>query len=1343
MTLSFVMHSTIRPETTSGFSVADAASRLPVSSLASRTDPGDEPPAFASLDLEKDARIAAAVEDVGANMPVGYGHRLVTWVQARVLLVGWIPAVSQTGPTESLSGWQELPSVPLSRCTRSELPMYGDLHGLDVTGFEILHEGGVYLAQLRLGDGFRWSPWSSLSRRFVYSVPQPQPHSTEIDIETVAATVARCSWSAFLVPDGIHEVEYELRAVPVLEATTPAGARPAAATFIFPTSRARLQGELPHLLPATGYVFSVSARYLRVGWRSWGPCLRSSNWCLGLHSRVPEEDLTPTIPRRNPEEADWTAPPPPIALSHDGPQPFVCGPEGKLLFDAHQRAFLLGFPDTESALVKYRLEFSHVDVSGRGGCDARVVWSTPEVSPVEASPEVCAALLAIAPPWKSPPRLWRVLLPALAEKHALDPFRSAQHQRVQLRLAATDRTCCAASRWFSDATPPQTSAIAPPAQTSAALCPYDSHLGLEASFTLDRRLTVEGLHALYGNSVSNVEAELEQAMDDVEAGHAVADEDELPQGFGHAFVTRFQFRSRLSIRPPEESKTGPPRGIPWSAWSLSVDSGLQAASVSAEATSVKYTAALNLPDNAIFQFGYWYQVSVRVSDGITWSPWSSPSSPVKVFVAPPKPVYPDSAKLGLQITGTNVRLGWTLLKAHCGLRLVEYSVFVREVLHDCSDICPKRIAWQDIHAAHKDGETLSCELRDLRQDVSYVFTLAARYPNVGPREFEDALSSPPTSLRHVCGPLPVPMQIHLPGDRLRRMQVARVVLLRWSMKGLKHPGIDADPGEKAYELQVLPEGAAENQWLPCSGVQRMRVDGHTAWHVKDLPEHALRCRFRLWDRESGGLGQASPLMLVFVEPVARLGVTREVSTCASKIVLRVPLNAPHGSHEFVCRYQVRFRSEKVESEWTELPVKMLWHQHNDHLSNSDAQADIDGVVVSGLRRRVCDVLDACGEDLEASGSVARPPSVPTIPLASIGPLGAVSRQGCLVVPLGEEDGLQLSQAYLFSIRVGDLYRLSDWSEASPGEKLAPPPPSIPRDSTDALVVSDITGSSMRVGWCQMLPATGVPMHTEVEYLLSLSKRHGRKTESQVEAQWLVTSAFAEGTEPDATGEPLSVTIHNLHPYAAYELQLGVRYAKVGLRSWQVVQTYVAHTKHADRFKEKDRGTDDGAFSDSGPMKVCRKSGTSLKSPSPCAVGAGPGELFPLLSSTECPVQLPPIERTMSPSVPSQRDRLEWGEAQDPLRIIAGASALQSTRSADVAASVPSEVIPRHKVEIDRTGAYPRPDYVNFWRRDPVEARRETFDTRPAMPPMPGMPSLSSQKLASSARAHSERSRCPR
>ena len=230
-----------------------------------------------------------------------------------------------------------------------------------------------------------------------------------------------------------------------------------------------------------------------------------------------------------------------------------------------------------------------------------------------------------------------------------------------------------------------------------------------------------------------------------------------------------------------------------------------------------------------------------MSDGITWSPWSSPSSPVKVFVAPPKPVYLDSAKLGLQITGTNVRLGWTLLKAHCGLRLVEYSVFVREVLHDCSDICPKRIAWQDIHAAHKDGETLSCELRDLRQDVSYVFTLAARYPNVGPREFEDALSSPPTSLRHVCGPLPVPMQIHLPGDRLRRMQVARVVLLRWSMKGLKHPGIDADPGEKAYELQVLPEGAAENQWLPCSGVQRMRVDGHTAWHVKDLPEHALRC----------------------------------------------------------------------------------------------------------------------------------------------------------------------------------------------------------------------------------------------------------------------------------------------------------------------------------------------------------------------------------------------------------------------------------------------------------------------------------------------------------------------
>merc|ERR1719281_894726 len=66
-------------------------------------------------------------------------------------------------------------------------------------------------------------------------------------------------------------------------------------------------------------------------------------------------------------------------------------------------------------------------------------------------------------------------------------------------------------------------------------------------------------------------------------------------------------------------------------------------------------------------------------------------------------------------------------------------------------------------------EQMTHELRDLRQDVTYIFTLAARYPRIGPRDFEDALNSAPTSLRPVCAPLPVPMQLPLPPERLRRL----------------------------------------------------------------------------------------------------------------------------------------------------------------------------------------------------------------------------------------------------------------------------------------------------------------------------------------------------------------------------------------------------------------------------------------------------------------------------------------------------------------------------------------------------------------------------------------------
>merc|ERR1719284_463811 len=113
-----------------------------------------------------------------------------------------------------------------------------------------------------------------------------------------------------------------------------------------------------------------------------------------------------------------------------------------------------------------------------------------------------------------------------------------------------------------------------------------------------------------------------------------------------------------------------------------------------------------------------------------------------------------------------------------------------------------------------DGpETTSTELRDLRLDVTYIFTLAARYPHVGSRDFEDVLHSAQTSLKVPCAPMPVPMQLSLPNERLRRMHAMRFVLLKWSLLGLppgtvpKDEEFEVDTAERRYDLQALPEGA--------------------------------------------------------------------------------------------------------------------------------------------------------------------------------------------------------------------------------------------------------------------------------------------------------------------------------------------------------------------------------------------------------------------------------------------------------------------------------------------------------------------------------------------------------
>jgi hypothetical protein len=648
----------------------------------------------------------------------------------------------------------------------------------------------------------------------------------------------------------------------------------------------------------------------------------------------------------------------------------------------------------------------------------------------------------------------------------------------------------------------------------------------------------------------------------------------------------------------------------------------------------------------------------------------------------------------------------------------------------------------------------SCVLRDLRLDVTYIFTLSARYPYIGRKEFEDALDSTPTSLRPPKNLMPVPIQLALPVERVRRIQqLGRCVLLKWSTAGLLPEDGNSDTKDKGrlYDLQALPEGEIKAEWMFCKGVTRLKVDGANAWLVKELPGNSLRYRFRLWDRASGRLGRTSHPMLSLVEPVTKLGVSRTLGEASAQLVLRAPLGSPLSSHDFVCRYQVRYRPEQVEAKWRELPIRMLWHRHNEKLDTDELPVDASGAVISGLESQdkrsnranfasTTSENSGSGDPGDQNYSEVVPP-LPTLPLPTVSAAGGVSSQRCIVEVLREEDGLVPTQVYSFSIRVGDTYHMSEWSVASDTIKLTPPAPQLSPTLSAAeaqITVSEVTGISLRAGWPQFLPdlKAGAPVHAEVEYLLTVTlvpmKRRlqgaarPRDEAVQPHGQWLLSSTATPGQalESFGRGNSPSVFVQGLTANSSYELKLQVRYARLGPRTWTDALSSIAHTGKMDAETRRAAAPESPmpqapseANARSAPGKTTVAPWAPIRLDAAAMISSDLGEDTPRRRMAtenferavlEGSGRLPPLAVPAEGGPVTEGEDInevmaEWKESteKDTERLTSGAMAIcWKTGMRVTPAAVSSDNVPARQ-----------PDFVPFWRRDPT-------DPRPMMPVMP-------------------------
>ncbi|CAJ1458142.1 unnamed protein product [Effrenium voratum] len=1037
-------------------------------------------------------------------MPRGYGHRMVTMVQTRYLLQSSIlPEMRSDLEKDALSReWQDTLPVEVKPLT-----------GRSICSFELptaagLLDGGVYVFQVRVGNGKSWSEWSHTSKAFLFQVPPPAPPTAAslkaqrtVNVEVISATAARVVWGDFKPAPGLAMLEYEVRATPEKGAAGSKAFPPHWVTFEHRYRGGFIEHELFNLLPFTYYSFSVQARYPKVGTRAWAG----------------QQLSEPVILERTVAYQD---PPTPLPV----PGPAEDAPEMSCYA-------VLEFPCEEEDM-QYDLEYAHVLGDELDTSELRAVnglWRCP----------TDVKLLELGQPGMgggNPQPRWRVQFPDIRNLRG-DVLKLALLQRVRLRLRARITPEGSTSRWWSALSPPVSTGFASAESVGAVLMAESGRLAVEVRFQLDKRLA-EAAQNAGAKELQMQRTELFQALDAAEQGRTKPGDSSgtltWPRGFGHAFVTRYQLRTRHMV--PTEVGSGE-----WSSWEVFPDHALPAEQPGGNPPQMKwYKSPVPLPENRDLVAGTsvasseTVQVCVRVGDGFKWSPWKA-AKELQVVLDKPCPAQEEAAA---SWSGTVCKVSWPPAMAHAGIQEVEYQLlvvpdsaflkpFVGAVIIapamegrarkrrptpsktvTVKDMArafplksvPKLVAGQArLRPVDREGrDDVAVEFTDLCPDLRYSFQVLARYPTVGPRTFTkvyemNQLARMPSEAGEAAegeavAP-PVLVQVPLEGQEKEKMQrwlqdEGRLVLLTWPglVPEAENPrqasvmklSDNSSASNRQYEVQAARYSpAGGDEWAPCPVVSAaFPFEGTTCVAVRSLP-FAIG-QFRLFDPQTMRAGPATaPIVTVYerVEPpiTEMLALGRPPRTLAVR--LQIPLDMPEGTGSRATSCQIRFRSmgrDEDASQWEELAAQSLHGQ----------------------------------------GDLCTPASI----------------------LVREEDGLELGHVYEFQVRIGDGCRSGNWSKSSRPLRFAVSLP-VPSQGGGLKVIEK--GDRAEISWSPFQPdqalAAQLPGFTQLPIEYTLSVVGGTSKEPVCSLMTCETHLLVPG----------------LRPLTAYSAMLVARWSRFG------------------------------------------------------------------------------------------------------------------------------------------------------------------------------------------------------
>lgn len=152
---------------------------------------------------------------------------------------------------------------------------------------------------------------------------------------------------------------------------------------------------------------------------------------------------------------------------------------------------------------------------------------------------------------------------------------------------------------------------------------------------------------------------------------------------------------------------------------------------------------------------------------------------------------------------------------------------------------------------------------------------------------------------------------------------------------------------------------------------------------------------------------------------------------------------------------------------------------------------------------------------------------------------------------GGHDGLKIGKAYVFSVRVSDGRRRSQWSPASTPVVYDVPVALAPQPTrTEPLLVEALSSSSVRFWWHEILaPEASSPRSRRpvgrrpmLEYRLDVSRC---LDSGAMERQ---STVFFDDFEDGRA--PIEATAHGLLATSKYFAAIAVRFARLGTRTWQ-------------------------------------------------------------------------------------------------------------------------------------------------------------------------------------------------